>query len=570
MQRHFRNTIFTSVTVLTGLGSPAIADVTISNAATENMHCAGGVCAPTAAAAVLNVKDLESLLASGNVKITTTGSGIQATNIRLTAKLAWSGANSLTFDANKSVIVEKPMESNGTGGLSVLTNDGRSNGEFSFSTAGHVTFKNLSSPLSINGTAYTLVSSVSTLASAIATNPAGSYALANSYDAGQDGTYATPPIATVFTGTFNGLGNTISNLTINDPTNDVLVGLFAETANGATLSSIRLQNESVTGASGSSQENLTESIGGLVGYADGSTISHVFVSGVGSGGTYAPLGGVAGAMAGTAEDSGSAMSISGGAGGAAGGLLGIADQAEITYSYATGNVTGSGYVGGLVGFNYTTLIEQSRATGAITGVDIYTNAGGLVGINEGTVSKSSASGVVTCQFTCGGLAGMNGGSPSGTDTITRSYATGSVSAGAGVAGGLVGFNEGGVINASYATGSASGQSAGGLIGDNASGSVQIIHSYSSGAATAVQYAGGLIGYDSHSGSIKRAYWDMTTSGIDNKDEGAGNVENDPGIKGLSNTKFTSGLPKGFNRLVWAERPDINGGLPYLLSNPPPK
>jgi hypothetical protein len=48
------------------------------------------------------------------------------------------------------------------------------------------------------------------------------------------------------------------------------------------------------------------------------------------------------------------------------------------------------------------------------------------------------------------------------------------------------------------------------------------------------------------------------------------VENDPGIKGLGNSELTSGLPKGFNPRVWTESPDINGGLPYLIANPPPK
>ena len=56
----------------------AYADVVISTQATQNMTCSGGVCAPTAAGAVLNRSDLATPLAAGHVTVTTTGSGVQA------------------------------------------------------------------------------------------------------------------------------------------------------------------------------------------------------------------------------------------------------------------------------------------------------------------------------------------------------------------------------------------------------------------------------------------------------------------------------------------------------------
>src|SRR5580700_9177352 len=74
----------------------AQADVTISSAATENMTCSGGVCAPTATDAVLNVGDLENLLAAGGVTVTTTGSGVQADNLDVNAALSWSSTATLT------------------------------------------------------------------------------------------------------------------------------------------------------------------------------------------------------------------------------------------------------------------------------------------------------------------------------------------------------------------------------------------------------------------------------------------------------------------------------------------
>jgi hypothetical protein len=137
----------------------------------------------------------------------------------------------------------------------------------------------------------------------------------------------------------------------------------------------------------------------------------------------------------------------------------------------------------------------------------------------------------------------------------------------------VGSNQISLIVDSYATGSAFGQSAGGLVGANeGSDPGGILRSYAIGTVSATQFAGGLIGEDDyiHQRTSKRAYWDMTTSGIINKGQGAGNMENDPGIKGLSNTKLQSSLPKGFNPRVWTENPGINGGLPFLIANPPPK
>ena len=52
-------------------------------------------------------------------------------------------------------------------------------------------------------------------------------------------------------------------------------------------------------------------------------------------------------------------------------------------------------------------------------------------------------------------------------------------------------------------------------------------------------------------------------------QGAGNVTNDPGITGLSDSQLKSGLPKGLSSRIWSENPNINGGLPYLIANPPP-
>jgi hypothetical protein len=82
--------------------------------------------------------------------------------------------------------------------------------------------------------------------------------------------------------------------------------------------------------------------------------------------------------------------------------------------------------------------------------------------------------------------------------------------------------------------------------------------------------GGLIGDDGCGRNISGGYWHLDSSGIRKKSEGAGAPKDDPGITGLTTEQFQSGLPAGFDPGVWGENANINGGLPYLPTNPPPK
>lgn len=143
-------------------------------------------------------------------------------------------------------------------------------------------------------------------------------------------------------------------------------------------------------------------------------------------------------------------------------------------------------------------------------------------------------------------------------------------------GGLVGFSDAvpivyggaGIANA-YATGSVTGSAngdVGGLIGQNGN---TVSTAYAAGAviANGAHYAGGLVGQDLGPPQYRffsYVYWDLTTSGIGDPAQGAGNVSNDPGVIGKSDTNLKSHLPSGFSGRVWAQSPEINGGLPYLL------
>ncbi len=377
--------------------APVDAAVRISSDATSNMSCGNGICSPTAMDAVLNVGDLENLLATGNVRVTTTGTTVQADNIEVEAELSWSSDSTLTFDAYDSISIGKPVSVAGPGGLTLATSDGGTGGTLAFVGRGHVAFRNLSSVLTINGAPYTLVDSVGSLASAISESPGGNYALASDYDASRDGTYPTSPIGTTFTGVFEGLGNRIENLAIKDDHQES-AALFGESS--GTIRDVGVVNVSITSLSTDTQAVVA----GLVAENRG-TVTQSYSTG---------------AVTSDARNDGPS----------GGGLVGSNDG-SISLSYSTATVTGNEYEGGLSAENWGGVTE-SFATGNASGGLV----GGLIGYNGAAVAESYAAGYVFGQISsnAGGLVGYNA-----TDaTIGESYATGKVSG--EWKGGLIGYD----------------------------------------------------------------------------------------------------------------------------------
>ena len=383
-----------ALAVMLLMTAPCQASITISGGATQFMDCSGGVCSPTADKAALNVADLEKLLESGATTVTTTGSGgIQAGDIFVSAALTWTSTNTLTLDANRSLVIEKPVSVDGVAGLSLVYNTGGKGGPLEFRNQGHVVFSSESSTLTINGATYALVNSVKSLASAIAANPAGDYALAASYNAKNDGRYRTSPVSTGFSGSFDGLGNTISNVHVDS--GDVgVAGLFQDVEQGGSVADLNLTDISVRGL-----YNLSEFV-----FENRGLITQCHISG---GHLISRSGGAEGGFAelnsGTIFQSRSSTSIRG---------------------------TGQGDFGGLVADNYG-VIKQSFSTGSVT--TTTDSAGGLVGYNQGPIVDSYATGAVGDYGDIGGLVGNNA------FVIDTSYSTGTVGAGQYV-GGFIGYN----------------------------------------------------------------------------------------------------------------------------------
>jgi hypothetical protein len=371
----------------------AHADVVLSSKATQNMVCSAGVCSPAAADAVLNVGDLETMLASGSVEVTTTGSGVQANNIDVTSALKWTALHALTLDAYQSIGFTAAGQNDGTGGVSLVTNDGGNGGALSFLPGGSFGFASTTAPLMINGKKYKLEQSLERLIYDVVANPGGAFALANSTDASQDGVYDSSPIGITFGGKFNGLGNAITGLEIQYQGTGY-VGLFTSVKKSGVLSSVRLEN--VVIRSQGSAGALAGSNAGLI---------------------------VNSSSSGTIESS------------IAGGLV-QNNKGTVTGASSSAKVKGRS-AGGLIGENYGT-VEESFATGRVSGSG---DAGGLVGYSDGPILNSYATGGTYGSLgSVGGLVGTIDEKPHG--SINTSYATGVVQQKEGeFAGGFLGVDE---------------------------------------------------------------------------------------------------------------------------------
>lgn len=408
--------------------SPAQATLAISNQATKNIKCKNGICKATAHFAVLNAGDLAGMLASGDI---TVRPGTRALDIDVKAPFSWASASRLTLDAYHSITIARTVTVAGPGALTITTNDGGSGGDYVFADMGRVTFWDVSSSLIINGTSFTLANSIATLASAIAAHPVNSFALANNYDAGVDGTYGSTPSPTTLFGGFEGLGNTISNLSMSVSSGGI--ALFADVR--GRLGDIRLTHAHATNTASSNGGTalLVGSGQNLIGDQVAGTISAA--SGVAGGMTAALRGATVKRSSANVRITGTAFFV--------GGLAGEADNGTfISFSHADGNVAGTGDVGGLIGLagnqGAGAVLSQDFATGTVSGDTV----GGLVGYNEGQIDQSYATGAVSGTGVAGGFVGRND-----FHQLTHNYAIGHVQVqGFGPAGGFAGCDQ---FNASF-------------------------------------------------------------------------------------------------------------------------
>ena len=308
-------------------------------------------------------------------------SGAQAAgggDINVNDAFSWS-ANTLTLTAARNINFNAVATATGTAGL--VMNTATANGTSAAVPGGRVNMAlgaggftgrvdmATGTSLSINGESYTIVNSLGAAGVLSANDLQGMYGnqnarfvLGSNIDAsatsswnGGAGFYGMPN----YKGRFNGLGHTITGLTINTPNADE-VGLFGQLqSNGyARVANVGLVGGSFTG------RNYVGSLVGWAQFNSGAVISNNYSSATVNGSNH--IGGLVGAYSSAT----------------------VPNNTGIFNSYATGDVTGTATnfqrIGGLVGSASLydpggPLITNSYATGTVTAGGSNSMAGGLVG-----------------------------------------------------------------------------------------------------------------------------------------------------------------------------------------------
>jgi filamentous hemagglutinin family protein len=347
-------------------------------------------------------------LQTSNVSIATVATGAGLGDINVNDTIAWS-ANKLTLTAHNNINLNQPLRGSGTASLALEYGQGAvaSGNTATYNVKAAIDLpsgQNFSTRLGSDTavpTVYTVINSLGDPTSTSGTDLqgmsgdlAGHYVLGSNIDASStagwnSGAGFTPigEASLPFAGVFDGLGHTVSDLTLRlvlGASSVKVSGLF-----GSTTSNARIRNV------------------GLVNVRS-------FTSGLNNEGRV-------------------------------GALVGI-NRGAIHNSYATGTLVGNTYLGGLVGLNQNTgTINNSYFSGSVTAGN---RLGGLVGVNEGSISNAYSTGSVRSsagQDLIGGLVGHNNGG-----TIRTSYASANVSnADPNSMGSLVGHNGGSVSNSHW-------------------------------------------------------------------------------------------------------------------------
>ncbi|AMN41472.1 YDG domain-containing protein [Rhodoplanes sp. Z2-YC6860] len=476
---------------------------------------------------------LNALLAGANVVLdTNNASGANGTTGDITlmsgASLSWNAATTLTLNAAHDIIFQNNASiTAGSGGSVVLNADSAGSG------SGTVTFQGTGTQVTVSGggsvsayynpavfntpdfdttkvsgplTAYMLVNTADDFLS-ITNQVFKYYALAKDLDLGQIGARGT------FNSTFDGRMHTITYSSVGSASNPN-PSLFATIGEPGTIRNLGV-NFTV------SETAAINHVGGIAGTNNGVIENSFAIANV----LYLPM-----------PPAGSGIDTA-----YVGGLVGEnGANGTINNSSASGIIWGGLAAGGLVGLNSGVITNSSASTTIRTNslsvspfsgsIQVYSGiGGGLVGVNASgaVILNSFATGDVTFSSSSGGamggLVGINGGS------IYNSFATGSVSAN-GDAGGLVGQNSGN-ISGSFATGNAASSgtlgywfrehldtgprtAAGGLVGWN-NGHINGSYSLGTGASGSGVAGGALIGTNGPSGVVQTSYWNTDVQAVGN-------------------------------------------------------
>ena len=319
-----------------------------------------------------------------------------------------------------------------------------------------------------------------------------------------------------FKGILDGNGKTVSGLWSNRGSVDY-VALFGYT-DGATIMNLTVIANTIAG------NNKT---GGLCGYSANTTITGCSFTGTITGNDW--VGGLIGVASDKVMLSNNTVSISLIATGSdVGGFIGRNDAStSLTITNCRSvrsSITGQNNVGGACG----TVLGHHETANSLTNCYIYSDVIGkdhVGGICGYTTSAYKTVNLTSCGFVgnisatsyAGGLVGyieITNGTYSDTQSITKSFVVGNVTAQTNYVGGLIGCDEGhsyyrnyknyidkNNISNNYFSGSVSGQSnVGGLVGYKKFG--QISGCYATGSVVGTSNIGGLVGYNASESTVK--------------------------------------------------------------------
>ena len=414
-------------------------------------------------------------LASTNAVLqSSAGHAAGAGNLNVNDAVSWSANTTLTLTATNHVNVNAAISATGAGaGLAINPNSANGGeaasgtGSFNLGAGAAINLPNVapasSTALVIAGTPYTVINSLGQAGDSgaaslqgIGGNLSGHYALGSDIDASKtanwNGHAGFAPLgnsSSTFSGVMDGLGHTVSGLTINRPATDN-VGLFGQVGSTGSVRNLGLSGGSISGRS---------QVGPLAGGNDG-TLSNVNATTSVSGSSQ--LGGLVGISFGAIDNAYAAGSVVGGST-ESGGLTG-SNYGTIRNAYATGVVSGGSYAGGLTGSN-AGAVSYAYATGSASGTSFV---GGLVGLNSGSLATAYAIGSVSGSSSVGGLAGRNSGTLNATYWNSDAKAVG---VGAGSAAGATGLTAANMRVASSFAGFSFGTGASGWVLVDADGTL---------------------------------------------------------------------------------------------------
>ena len=287
-----------------------------------------------------------------------------------------------------------------------------------------------------------------------------------------------------FTGTFNGRGNRIIGLNVSatdSANNNTNAGIFSTVGTDGVVKDVNIYSGTFTG---------TTTAGAVAGVNNGRIEGIVtFGNTVTVTGNNGNAGGIVGVNnnGGTVDDVESSGSvIAEGDNVIVGGLVGTNESgATVNNSYSNSAVTSTSGtdadLGGVVGVNEGT-VSLVDSLGVTNGTN-STNVGGVIGINSGTLNSAYNESIVNGNSNVGGIIGKNDG---GSNYIEKEDGT-------------VTWSKGTVENVVNATGvTGTGDYVGGLVGTNI-GSVE--NGRNNGTITGTKYVGGLVGDNASEKSV---------------------------------------------------------------------